>query len=125
MNTSLATRQFVRQVYGHFIGKGYYDSDEKFLKEAEKHGISRRTPANIAKNMRFGDRVVFLRFGGRQTKTVEAFAEMTIDNIVLEASIAKEVALHLFGRRWISGARLWKFYDSWHISCQCNYFGMC
>lgn len=87
--------QLLNKTYGHYVGQGYYSSDEAFISEAEKYGISRRTPANIAKGMNFKDRIVFLRYGGRESKTVFAFCEGRISDIVLEKEIADKIGTKL------------------------------
>lgn len=83
------------KTYGHYVGQGYYPEDQRFIEEAQKFGISRRTPANIAKNMNFRDRIVFLRYGGREAKTVFAFCEGKITDIVLEKEIADKIGQKL------------------------------
>lgn len=75
----------------HFIG-GYYKSSEKFLSEANRLGITRRIPAQIAQGMSFGDKIVLLRW---KNKLAYAFAEMTISNVVLESEISKKVCQKL------------------------------
>ena len=76
----------------HYIG-GYYRSEADFANEAQLKGISRRLPAQVARGMRFGDRVVLLRWGGKGR--VWAFAEMTIVGITLLDGLARQVGERL------------------------------
>lgn len=77
----------------HFIG-GYYSSPEKFVKEAQgPGGIARRIPAQVARGMAFGDRVVLLRYNGKGN--VIAFAEMVIDGVTFEGNMAGKVGKKL------------------------------
>ncbi len=72
----------------HFIG-GHYASPESFVAEAQKQGISRRIPAQNAKGMSFGDRVVLLRFVNAET--VIAFAEMVVSRVMLDGEITQKI----------------------------------
>jgi hypothetical protein len=72
----------------HFIG-GYYKSEDKFVKEAQRFGISRRVPAQVIRGMEFGDRLIFLRYVKGQQAF--AFAEAVIVGLTLEGGIAKKV----------------------------------
>jgi len=72
----------------HFIG-GYYKSEEQFVREAGKYGISRRVPAQVVRGMEFGDRLIFLRYV--KGKSAYAFAEGQIVGLTLEGDIAKQV----------------------------------
>ncbi len=74
----------------HFIG-GYYRTTERFLSETQKQGFSRRLPAQVARGMHFGDKVIFLRFGGQTAKTVFAFGE----GVVTRVTFGVEIAAHL------------------------------
>lgn len=76
----------------HFIG-GYYKSEDHFIREAGKVGISRRVPAQVVRGMEFGDRLVFLRYV--KGKSVYAFAEGQIIGLTLEGEIAKQVGERL------------------------------
>lgn len=77
----------------HYIGQGYYADEKKFLREAKKSGISRRAPAQIARGMEFGDRLVFLRYV--RQGSVFALAEGRIHGITLDHEIAQEVGERL------------------------------
>jgi hypothetical protein len=81
-----------KSTWMHFIGS-YYDSTDKFIREAEKYGISRRAPYQAVRGMQFGDRLVCLRYFNKQQ--VAAFAEATITGITLDHEIAKEVGERL------------------------------
>lgn len=76
----------------HFIG-GYYKSEQAFISEADKVGISRRAPAQTVRGMEFGDRLIFLRYAGKEA--VFAFAEAQIIGITLDGETAKEVGERL------------------------------
>jgi hypothetical protein len=75
----------------HFIG-GYYKSEDKFVHEARKFGITRRSPAQVVRGMEFGDRLVFLRYA---SGNAYAFAEGQITGVTFEGSLAKEVGQKL------------------------------
>ncbi|MCI0552088.1 MAG: hypothetical protein L0287_14140 [Anaerolineae bacterium] len=76
----------------HFIG-GYYKSEDLFIHEAGKFGISRRVPAQVVRGMEFGDRLIFLRYV--KGKSVYAFAEGQIIGLTLEGEIANQVGERL------------------------------
>lgn len=84
----------------HFIG-GYYRTPDRFLSETQKQGFSRRLPAHIARGMDFGDKVIFLRYGGASSrmttsaKTVFAFGEGVITRVTFDASIAVQLGQQL------------------------------
>jgi hypothetical protein len=84
----------IRQVntWLHYIG-GYYRSTEQFIREAQAHGVTRRIPAQVARGMQYGDRVVLLRWGGRGK--VWAFAEMRIASVALEGELSRKVGERL------------------------------
>lgn len=75
----------------HFIG-GYYKNEEKFIHEARKVGITRRSPAQVVRGMEFGDRLIFLRYANGQAF---AFAEGQISGVTFEGDLAKEVGQRL------------------------------
>lgn len=81
----------IRKSWTHFIG-GYYSDTDKFLKEAAKHGISRRAPAQVVRGMQFGDRIIFLRYAKNASF---AFAEGVITGITLDHEIAEIVGNQL------------------------------
>lgn len=84
---------FVRSTWMHFIG-GYYSSTDKFIREAQgPGGIARRIPAQVARGMAFGDRVVLLRYNGKNN--VQAFAEMVLDSVTFEGDFASKVGKKL------------------------------
>lgn len=87
------TEELFHQVstWMHFIG-GYYSDEKKFIAEAEKHGISRRVPAQVIRGMEFGDGLIFLRYAD---KKVYAFAEGVITGVILDGEISKEVGQEL------------------------------
>ena len=95
--------QLIRQIntWLHFIG-GHYGSPETFLREAQSLGVSRRVPAQTARGMNFGDRVVLLRYGGKGK--VEGFAEFTVHSIRIEGDITQRVGDELIreGRASVS-----------------------
>jgi len=72
----------------HYVG-GHYDSPEKFIREAQRLGITRRCPPQVALGMDYGDRVILLRYGGKGK--VFAFAEFTIDRLTLDGDLAQKV----------------------------------
>ncbi len=76
----------------HYIGR-YYRSEGAFTAEAMGKGISRRVPAQVARGMRFGDRVVLLRWGGKGK--VWAFAEMVVTGLTLLDGLARQVGERL------------------------------
>lgn len=76
----------------HFIG-GYYKSEQKFIREAKKFGVSRRVPAQVVQGMEFGDRLIFLRYVKGQQAF--AFAEGVIVGITLDGSVANQVGQRL------------------------------
>ena len=78
----------------HFIG-GYYRTSALFLREAKKHGFSRRIPAQVARGMHFGDQVVFLCYGGRTAKPVFAFGEGVFTYVTFDAQIATQLGHEL------------------------------
>lgn len=78
----------------HFVG-GYYRTSELFLTETQKHGFSRRIPAQVARGMHFGDKVIFLRYGGQRAKTVFAFGEGVITRVTFDAQIASQIGQEL------------------------------
>ncbi len=78
----------------HFIG-GYYRTPDHFLTEGKKHGFSRRIPAQVARGMHFGDKVVFLRYGGQTAKTVFAFGEGVVTRVTFDAQIAAQLGQEL------------------------------
>jgi len=86
--------QLIHQVntWMHYVG-GSYKSTDHFVREAQHHGISRRIPAQVARGMAYGDRVVMLRWGGPDCVT--AFAEMTITKLVLDSDMADKVGERL------------------------------
>lgn len=92
MNTQLSLIQ-QNSTWMHFIGTGYYADEKKFIREAEKYGISRRAPAQTVRGMEFGDHLIFLRY--LREKSVFAFAEARIRGITLEGSISKQVGEQL------------------------------
>lgn len=75
----------------HFIG-GYYKNTDRFIDEAIKSRISRRAPAQMVRNMQFGDRLILLRYERDQ---VYAFAEAQIIGITLDHEIAQAVGEQL------------------------------
>jgi hypothetical protein len=75
-----------------YVGR-YYKTPKHFIREAEKHGITRRIPAQVARGMQYGDRVVLLRYGRKDY--VFAFAEMVIESVILEGEIADEIGHEL------------------------------
>ena len=77
----------------HYIGRGFYAQESKFLREAKKQGISRRAPAQLVRGMEFGDKLVFLRYV--KPGTVFAFAEARIIGVTLEQSISNQVGNRL------------------------------
>ncbi len=81
----------------HFIG-GYYRTPDHFLTETQKQGFSRRVPAQVALGMHFGDKVIFLRFGGQTAKTVFAFGEGVVTRVTFSAEIAAQLGQELEGR---------------------------
>lgn len=86
-----------RSSWHHFIG-GFYKSTDRFIAEARRLGISRRVPAKVARGMHFGDRIVLLRWLGKDPAgrgRVEAFAECTITGITLADGIGAEVGRQL------------------------------
>ena len=78
----------------HFIG-GYYRTSALFLREAKKHGFSRRIPAQVARGMHFGDKVIFLRYGGQTAKPVFAFGEGIVTRVSFDAQIATQLGQEL------------------------------
>jgi hypothetical protein len=76
----------------HYVG-GHYGTTERFVAEARRVGVTRRIPAQIARGMHFGDKVVFLRWGGHGR--VWAFAEMTIQTVTLMGDLAGKVGAKL------------------------------
>jgi len=70
-----------------FIGQRY--TDEKFIREAQRDGVSRRVPAKLARAMNFGERVICLRWGG--SGKVSAFAEFTITSLSLDHSLSQKL----------------------------------
>lgn len=78
-----------RQTWYHYVG-GTYASPEAFLREARAQGISRRVPLAFARAFRFGDRVVLLRWLGKD-RGVQAFAEFTVSSVVLQGETSKAV----------------------------------
>jgi hypothetical protein len=84
----------------HFIGS-YYRTSDLFLVETQKHGFSRRIPAQVARGMHFGDKVIFLRYGGASSrmtttaKTVFAFGEGVVTRVTFAAEIAAQLGQEL------------------------------
>lgn len=108
----------------HFIG-GHYASPEHFLREAQRIGVSRRVPAQLARAMNFGERVICLRYGG--PGKVLAFAEFRIDQIIIEGDITDAVGQQLAAQgraRYESGTSVLNerecgFYlitGTWHVA---------
>jgi hypothetical protein len=91
MNNQLALIH-QRNTWLHFIG-GYYSDTDKFVNEAIRSRISRRAPAQTVRGMQFGDRLVFLRYAGKEN--IFAFAEAEIVGISLDHEIAAEVGERL------------------------------
>lgn len=79
-------------VWMHYIG-GYYDSVERFIREAKRQGVSRRIPLQVARGMRFGDRVILLRYHDKTT--VSAFGEFVVRNIFFDDAISQAVGKRL------------------------------
>jgi hypothetical protein len=71
-----------------YIGGKY--TPAKFIKEANKFGITRRLPANIAKSMNFGDTVLCLQWRGKGIPPA-VFAAFIINGIVFDGDIQKKV----------------------------------
>jgi len=87
-----------KNTWTHYIG-GYYRTTDDFIREARAQGVTRRIPAQVARGMQYGDRVVLLRWGGKGR--VWAFAEMLINGVVLggkehrEGELARKVGERL------------------------------
>lgn len=77
----------MNKVWLHFIG-GYYQTIERFINEAKAKGITRRIPAQIARGINFGDRVILLRW---QEKSALAFAEAVVTGITLDSEVSEYV----------------------------------
>lgn len=108
-----------RRSWLHFVG-GYYSDHQKFLKEAAKHGISRRVPAQVVRGMQFGDRVIFLRY----VKDASfAFAEAVITGITLDHEVAEEVG------NWLKEQGLAEYHEApgggSMIERECGSFMVC
>lgn len=80
-----------KQTWLHYIGKSY--TVENFLREARSIGITRRSPADVISSMQFGDRVVFLRYGG--IGKVSAIGEMIVRSITFENEIGSIIGSEL------------------------------
>lgn len=81
-----------RQTWQHFIG-GYYSDTGRFVREAQRIGISRRAPAQAVRGMQFGDRLILLRYEGKGRAF--AFAEAIITGMTLDHEIAAAVGAEL------------------------------
>jgi hypothetical protein len=77
----------------HFIG-GQYRSEAAFIREARRFGISRRVPAQSARGMAYGDRVVLARWFGKE-RGAYGFASFRVTDLIFEGEMAQKVAKKL------------------------------
>jgi hypothetical protein len=99
----------------HYVG-GHYGTTEAFVAEARQAGVTRRIPAQVARGMQYGDRVVFLRWGG--PGRVWAFAEMVIETVTLMGNLAVKVGARLAaaGRaEYHAGEQIIKRSCGWYV----------
>ena len=89
MNEETLFRQ--KNTWYHYIG-GYYQTTNRFVKEAKKLGVTRRAPVQTVRGMNFGDNIILLRYSQGDSY---AFAEMTITKITLDNEIADAVGQKL------------------------------
>lgn len=62
----------------HFIGKAYYSTDTKFIREAQRFGITRRVSLATLRNMAWGDRVLLAHKSGA---SAVVFGQFTVDRL--------------------------------------------
>ncbi len=62
----------------HFIGKKYWKSPAKFVREAKKYGVSRRISLQQLKQMAWGDLVVLAQWDGSSSI---AFGRFTVERV--------------------------------------------
>lgn len=102
----------VKNSWLHYVGGSTYSSDQTFLTEAAKHGFSRRIPAQIARGMHFGDRLIFLRWNKGKPY---AFAEARLSRISFDADIAEYV-----GQRLVDDGKATYTADGGTVRRQCG-----
>lgn len=62
----------------HFIGKKYYATDVRFVREAQRFGITRRVSLAVLRKMAWGDRVLLAQLSGRSSVI---FGQFTITRL--------------------------------------------
>jgi hypothetical protein len=74
-------------IWLHYVG-GFY-TQEKFVAEARRAGVSRRVAPNVAKFMRYGDTVQLLNWNNGKPLH---FADFVTGGISMDAEISEELA---------------------------------
>lgn len=77
-----------RVVWIHFIGKRYWKTPRKFMKEALKYGVSRRISAKVLRKMSWGDTVILAQWDGRKTI---AFGYFNIEGVMGNVDITSRL----------------------------------
>lgn len=72
----------------HFIGRKYYPTETKFIREAEKYGITRRVSLQVLKKMEYDDLVLLAMMKGKSGVIFGCFNISTLSGLSREASEA-------------------------------------
>jgi hypothetical protein len=73
----------------HFVGKEYYGRGS-FVREARKHGVSRRIALHELRRMRWGDRVLLAIRDGKSSLVFGSFRVTRLSGLSAEATAAVE-----------------------------------
>jgi len=77
-----------RVVWLHFVGKKYWKTPRKFIKEALKFGVSRRITASVLRKMSWGDVVVLAQWDGKKSI---AFGYFTVEGVMGDIDVSSRL----------------------------------
>jgi hypothetical protein len=64
----------------HFIGRSYYSTPTRFLREAQRLGVSRRISLQQARAMRYGDVVLLAQWDGKR-QVAQVFGQFIVASL--------------------------------------------
>lgn len=62
----------------HFVGRSYYKSELRFVREAERYGVTRRVSLAVLRSMAWGDRVLLVTRSGASSVV---FGQFTVTRL--------------------------------------------